>query len=94
MTIIATKELGKRIDVCCIPFEGTYIFIRFGTYFNNIKQKYDTCYVIIGRCPNQDLILGYYLTEKEASIEIKNMAKAFMNGDKFYKIEQKEEESI
>ena len=60
MTIIATKELGKRIDVCCIPFEGTYIFIRFGTYFNNIKQKHETCYAIIGHCPNQDLILGYY----------------------------------
>lgn len=91
MTIIATKELGKRIDVCCIPFEGTYIFIRFGAYFNNIKQKHDTCYAIIGRYSNQDLILGYYSTEEEASIEIKNMAEAFINGDKYYKIEQKEE---
>ena len=88
MTIIATKELGKRIDVCCIPFEGTYIFTRFGTYFNHIKQKHDTCYAIIGHCPNQDLILGYYSTEEEASTEIKNIAEAFINGNKYYEIRQ------
>lgn len=91
MTIIATKELGKRIDVCCIPFEGTYIFTQFGVYFNKIKGKHDTCYAIIGRCPSQDLILGYYSTEEEASTEIKNIAEAFIIGDKYYKIEQKEE---
>lgn len=90
MTIIATKELGKRIDVCCIPFEGTYIFTKFGNYYNNIKQKHEVCYAIIGRCPSQDLILGYFLTEEEASTEIKNIAQAFIDGHKFYKIEQKE----
>lgn len=91
MTIIATKELGKRIDVCCIPFEGTYIFTNFGQYYNKIKQKHDACYAIIGRCPSQDLILGYYSTEEEAFTEIKNIAEAFIEGHKFYKIEQKEE---